>query len=98
MATFVRWAFALLTAALVFVGAAAGQIIELRTVGNKSITCMRTGLSNEDCGLRSDWYAYVFVGSISSARAVEGDESELQITPEEIFYGEPANPLMVRTS
>jgi hypothetical protein len=59
---------------------------------------MRTGLSNEDCGLRSDLYAYVFVGSISGVRAVEGDESELQITPEEVFYGEPANPLMVRTS
>lgn len=98
MATFVRWALAFLTAALAFVGAAAGQIIELRTVGNMPITCMRTGLSNEDCGLRSDWYAYVFVGSVSSVRAVEGDESELQITPEEVFYGEPANPLMVKTS
>lgn len=93
-----RCALAALTVAFTFVGAAAGQIIELRTVGNKPIRCMRTGLSTEDCGLRSDWYAYVFVGSISSVKAIEGDEAELQITPEEVFYGDPANPLVVRTS
>jgi hypothetical protein len=48
--------------------------------------------------LRSDWYAYVFVGSISAVASIEDDEKEIQIVPEEIFHGKPANPLIVKTS
>jgi hypothetical protein len=51
-----------------------------------------------DCGARSDWYAYVFVGSISARTPAGNDEEILQITPEELFYGNPSTPLTVLTS
>jgi hypothetical protein len=61
--------------------------------------CMHTGLMSElkDCGL-PDWYTYVFIGSISFITPIEKDEQLLQIIPEEVFAGEPAIPLTVRTS
>lgn len=76
------------------------QIIELREVGGKTIECMRSGLISDlnDCGFRSDWYTYVFVGSISDVKPAAGDESIIQIIPEEIFYGAPPTPLTVLTS
>jgi Carboxypeptidase regulatory-like domain len=51
----------------------------------------------EDCGPHSDWYAYVFVGSISAIHAAAGGEKELVITPEEVFHGVPENPINVLT-
>ena len=79
---------------------AAGQIIILKPVGDKTVQCMHTGLSSDlrDCGVQSDWYAYVFVGTISSVTPMEDGEKELHIIPLEIFRGEPPNPLVVRTS
>lgn len=61
---------------------------------------MRSGLfsSLNNCGVRSDWYSYVFVGSISTINPTEKDEQELQIAPEEVFSGKPASPLTVLTS
>lgn len=61
---------------------------------------MHTGLTSDlrDCGFRSDWYAYVFVGSIAAITPVENDEKEIQILPEEVFHGNPARPLTVITS
>jgi Carboxypeptidase regulatory-like domain len=79
-------------------GGAAAQIIEERRVGDKTITCMHTGLSNSDCGMRTDWYAYTFVGSISTISSIEDDEKKIQIVPEEIFHGNPPSPLTVFTS
>src|SRR5580704_221618 len=52
----------------------------------------------KDCDVRSDWYAYVFVGSISAISRAPKDEESLQITPEEIFHGDPPTPLAVLTS
>jgi len=79
---------------------AAGQIINLKKIGNRTIACMHSGLSSNplDCGTQYNLYAYVFVGSISAIAPTKDGEKELQIVPEEIFYGEPPNPLVVRTS
>jgi len=76
------------------------QIITVEKVGNKTVSCVHSGLWSglNDCGVRSDWYAYVFVGSISAITPVEKDEKELQIIPEEVFNGRPATPLTVLTS
>jgi hypothetical protein len=69
-------------------------------VGDRTIECVHSGLTSsfKDCGARSDWYAYVFIGSISAITPIDNDEKQLQIIPEEIFYGTPANPLTIRTS
>ena len=77
---------------------AAAQIIEERRVGDRPVTCMHSGLSNFDCGVRADWYAYTFVGSISAITSIENDEKEIQIVPEEVFHGNPPSPLTVLTS
>ncbi len=79
---------------------AKAQIVDIRTVGDKRISCWQSGLSSDrkDCGARSEWYAYVFVGSISAINPAGNDEEQLQITPEEVFLGEPDSPLTVQTS
>ncbi len=93
-------ALVVLTVVLSCLGTAAAQITEIRTVGDKTVYCERSGLSSDvnDCGVRSDWYAYVFVGSISAITPMSNDEKELQIIPEEVFHGTPATPLTVLTS
>jgi hypothetical protein len=79
---------------------AVAQIHELRTINGKTVECVHSGLTSDlnDCGFRSDWYDYVFVGSISAIASVDKDEKKLQITPEEVFHGEPPTPLTVLTS
>jgi len=59
-----------------------------------------TGLTStlKDCGVRADWYNYVFVGLISKVTPYENHEKEIQIVPEEVFWGEPATSLKVVTS
>jgi len=93
-------AVAVLTVLLLCLGAATAQIISVEKVGDKTVECMHSGLTSDlkDCGVRSDWYTYVFVGSISAIISIKDDEREIQIIPEEIFHGEPANPLIVETS
>jgi len=93
-------ALAILVVFLSCLGAAAGQIITIKKVGDKTVTCVHSGLTSDlkNCGVRSDWYAYVFVGSISTITSIENDEKEIHIVPEEVFYGEPENPLTVLTS
>lgn len=90
----------LLAAVLCCAGAPKAQIIEGRQVNGKTVMCMHTGLTSDlkDCGARSPWYTYVFVGSISAITAAENDEKEIQIIPEEVFHGNPARPLTVMTS
>jgi hypothetical protein len=87
-------------AAVFLARVADAEIIEFRQVGNKTIECMHSGLMSDlnDCGFRSDWYAYVFVGSISAVTPADKDESIIQIMPEEIFSGAPTTPLTVITS
>jgi hypothetical protein len=91
---------AVLTLILSCICAASAQMIIGKKVGDKTVMCMHTGLSSSlnDCGVRSDWYSYVFVGSISTITPAEKDEKELQIVPEEVFSGKPASPLTVLTS
>ncbi len=91
---------ALLAMVLSCLCAASAQMILIKKVGNKTVTCVHSGLWSglNDCGVRSDWYAYVFVGSISAITPAENDEKELQIVPEEIFHGTPPTPLTVLTS
>jgi hypothetical protein len=100
MANSVRWALTVLLLVFFDFGSAVAQIVELRDVDGKMITCVRSGLMSDlkDCGTRKDWYAYVFVGSISAIVPANKDEKKLQITPEEVFHGEPRSPLTVLTS
>ena len=88
MSKSVRLCFAVLSTVSYVFGSAVAQMIELREVDGKTITCTRTGLSSDlkDCGVQSDWYSYVFVGSISAIKPVSSDEMELQIIPEEVFH------------
>ena len=100
MAYSLRWAIAVLTVVLSGFCAATAQIVDMREVDGKTIQCVHSGLMSDlnDCGVRSDWYAYVFVGSISAVVPADKDEKKLQITPDEIFHGEPPSPLTVLTS
>jgi hypothetical protein len=100
MASTVRWIVAVLTVVLSSLSVATAQIDESREVDGKTIECLRSGLSSDlnDCGFRADWYAYVFVGSISSIVPVAEEEKKIQITPEEIFHGKPPAPLTVLTA
>jgi hypothetical protein len=92
--------FALCILVLCCLGAATAQMIITKKVGNKTVTCMHTGLSSNlnDCGAMSDSYSYAFVGSITAISPVAEDEKKLQIVPEEVFHGRPATPLTVLTS
>ncbi len=85
---------------LSFIDLARAQIMEQREVGEKKVWCTHTGLFSDlnDCAGKTNWYSYVFVGSISSIRAVDENEKEIQIIPEEIFRGNPAFPTTVLTS
>jgi len=89
---------AVLTVIFCHLGGAAAQIIVQRRVGDKAVTCEHSGLSNYDCGVRADWYAYTFIGSISAIRPTENDEKKIQIVPEEVFHGSPPSHLTVLTS
>src|SRR5580700_3311440 len=93
-------ALAILIVVLSCFCAASAQIIFIKKDGNKTVTCMHSGLfsSLSDCGVRSDWYSYVFIGSISRITPAEKDEQQLQIVPEEVFSGTPATPVTVLTS
>src|SRR5215467_4120252 len=81
-------------------GFSSAQITEFRQIGDKMVTCERSGLTSslKDCGMRSDWYAYVFIGTISAVSPIQDDEKRIQITPQEVFSGKPANPLTILTS
>lgn len=100
MANSVQWALPVLLLHFFGFGSSAAQIIEIRNVDGKQIECLRSGLMSDlhNCSVRSDWYAYAFVGSISTIVPVSKDEKKLQITPEEVFHGELSSPLMVLTS
>jgi carboxypeptidase family protein len=100
MASSVRWVAAVVIVAFCCCSAANAQIIMLKQDGDKRIQCMHTGLSSDlkDCGTQSDWYAYVFVGTISAVTPTKGSEKELHIIPDEVFKGEPTNPVIVLTS
>jgi hypothetical protein len=79
---------------------ARAQIITLEKIGDKTVVCSRSGLTSsfKDCGVRADWYTYVFVGVISGVTPVENDEKQIRLVPEEVFLGTPATPLSVLTS
>lgn len=100
MPVLTQMAFAVLMIGLSYCSVANAQIIMLQRDGDKTIECMHTGFSSNlnDCGTQSDWYQYVFVGTISAITPTEDGEKQLQITPNEIFKGNPSNPLTVRTS
>src|SRR5690349_4035663 len=92
--------FSVLALVVLCQGRAAAQIISIERVGSKTVACMHTGLTStlKDCGVRADWYNYVFVGLISEVTPFENDEKEIQIVPEEVFWGEPTTSLKVVTS
>jgi hypothetical protein len=100
MANSVRLGIAVLAAVFSGLGTAATQIDEIRNIDGKNVECFHSGLISDlnDCGFKSDWYDYVFVGSISAIVPADKDEKNIQITPEEVFHGEPPTPLTVLTS
>ena len=73
---------------------------EFRMVNGKEIACTQAGLWTgiNDCGTRSRWFTYVFLGSITAISPAGQDEKKLQISPQEIFAGEPPASLKVLTS
>jgi len=81
-------------------GIAKAPIVSIRKVGDKTVKCLHTGLvsSRRDCGGNTDWYTYVFVGSISAMTPADKDEKRLQLHPEEIFHGAPSASVIVYTS
>lgn len=81
------------------IGFASAQLVSVQEVDGKAITCMRSGLHSDlnDCGVRP-WDTYVFVGTISVITSLKDDEKQLQIVPDEIFFGAPPNPLVAETS
>lgn len=91
---------AVLALVLSCLGNAGAQVVLIKKDGDKTVMCMHSGLTSDlkDCGVRADWYAYVFVGSISAVTPVMNDEKEIQIVPEEVFLGAPTTPMTVSTS
>src|ERR1051326_4723347 len=79
--------------------AVSAQIIELRDYHGKQISCARSGLHGfaMPCGIET-WYEYIFVGFVLSVREIDGSEKALEITPEEVFYGNPPTSLTVTTN
>jgi hypothetical protein len=95
-----RHILAVLTMVFSGLGIAGAQIVSIYEKDGKTFTCVHSGLTSDlkDCGVQSDWYTYVFVGSISSIIPAKGDEKRVQVIPEEVFSGEPASPLTILTS
>src|SRR5215467_10895729 len=96
MARPMNCALAVVIMALTCLGAAAAQITEVR----EDVTaCMHSGLSSnlKNCDV-PEWYAYAFVVSISTVTPIEHGESEIQVSPVEVFRGDPGTSLKVRTS
>jgi hypothetical protein len=95
-----KYLFGVLALFFLCPGNVPAQIIMIEDVGGKTIACTRSGLSStlNDCGARGNWYNYVFVGQISKVAAIDNDEKEIQIDPEELFWGEPAASMRVVTS
>jgi len=95
----IRFVLAALAVVLMCFGAARAQIMDVREIGGKKITCMHSGMLSDlnPCGT-PDWYAYVFVGTISAITPAKNGEKELHIIPKEVFKGEPSNPLIAITS
>ncbi len=58
-----------------------------------------SGLSSDlkNCDV-PEWYAYAFVGSIAAIIPIENGESEIRVTPEEVFHGVPGASLTIQTS
>jgi hypothetical protein len=79
--------------------AVSAQMVELRDYHGKQISCVKSGLQSFEmpCGIET-WYEDIFVGSVLSVRETEGSERTLEITPEEVFYGNPSNALTVTTN
>jgi hypothetical protein len=79
---------------------ARAQILTLEEIEDKTVVCSRLGLTSsfKDCGVRADWYTYVFVGVISGVTPVENDEKQIELVPEEVFLGTPPTALTVLTA
>jgi len=51
----------------------------------------------QDCAFGPWMSTYVFIGSISKITPIPNGEQRLEIIPEEVFRGQPENPLTVET-
>jgi len=92
--------FAVFLGPLLCLGVAKAQMTSIIKNGDKTVMCQHTGLvgSSKDCGGNTDWYTYVFVGSISAMTPADKDEKRLQLHPEEIFHGNPPPSVIIYTS
>jgi hypothetical protein len=68
------------------------QIILQKEVNGETIYCGMSGLFStaSDCGIESDFYRYIFIGTISSITNAEKDEKLLKLEVDELFAGEPS--------
>lgn len=77
---------------------ASAQIVELRDYHGEQIACVRSGLTSFAMPCGTAGYEYVFTGSVLSATELPDHENRLQLTPEEVFLGDPPAELTVRTN
>lgn len=76
------------------------QIIFQEEVNGKTIYCSMSGLFSTvgDCGIQSDFYRYIFIGTISSITNTKKDEKLLKLEVDEVFAGEPAKVVTALTN
>jgi hypothetical protein len=93
----IRWALAIVFLIPFGFGSSAAQFVYTRNVDGQEVSCLNFAFGSDlrDCGLQSPWSTYVFVGTIRAIVPASGDEEELRITPEEVFYGKPPSLLTV---
>jgi hypothetical protein len=53
---------------------------------------------SENCGANTDFYVYVFTGTVLSIQNAPDSEQRLKIAPEEVFHGNPPSTVTVFTN
>ena len=84
---------------LSLVASGSAQITELRQHHEKEIACPRSEIDSFElpCGIEES-YESIFIGAVQSVTEISKAERRLQVTPKEIFRGNPADWLTVTTS
>jgi hypothetical protein len=75
------------------------QMVEVREYHGRKVQCVHSGIfptNGTECGTQQ--YARVFSGTVKSAFDIGDTDKLLQITPEEVFLGEPASEVMAVTN
>lgn len=75
------------------------QIFEVREYHGRQVQCVHSGIAptnGRDCGTQQ--YARVFTGTVKSAFDIGDTDKLLQLVPDEVFLGDPANEVMAVTN